>query len=359
MKQKAQRILLSDCIFDAVHEEPFSGYLAIADDRIISIGKGGIPDELCDENTDIINCLGKTITPGLIDVHCFFTGYVVRFLGEDLSGCRDEKEVFNRLDRKKDPILAHGLRFDISRKSLDQKYPGKAVILFHEGCETCSMNSKAIDDFHFVPERCYPEAYVGIFPYILGDHPFITRQFMDYMRMMNSRGITSIKEMGFDDFYTFTQVLEEMEKDGKLTLRVNFMSQPVARETDLEYGIMMREKFHSDRLRFSGFNQMTDGSVSEYNAELKRPYESEDSCCHMAIDWPSLKTATLKADAQGFRFSLHAQGDGAIAKVLDIYENCERDEEGRVKNRHAITDLEFSDPKDLERMGRLGVIAEI
>ena len=28
-------------------------------------------------------------------------------------------------------------------------------------------------------------------------------------------------------------------------------------------------------------------------------------------------------------------------------------------NRHAITDLEFSDPADLERMGKMGVIAEI
>ncbi len=104
---------------------------------------------------------------------------------------------------------------------------------------------------------------------------------------------------------------------------------------------------------------MTDGSISEYNAQLKKPYENDDSRCHMSIDWARLKADTLKADAEGFRFSLHAQGDGAIAKVLDIYENCERNEDGKLKNRHAITDLEFSDPKDLERMGRLGAIAEI
>ena len=32
---------------------------------------------------------------------------------------------------------------------------------------------------------------------------------------------------------------------------------------------------------------------------------------------------------------------------------------GKLINRHSITDLEFSDPTDLERMGKLGVIAEI
>ena len=359
MKQKAELILVSDCIFDAVSEEPFSGYLAIAKDRILDVGKGPIPEELCDENTRIVNCPGRTITPGLIDVHCFFTGYVVRFLGEDLGGCGNEEEVFAKLTAEKDPILGHGLDFRISCERLDAKYPDRAVILFHEGCETCSMNTKAIDEFGFTPERCYPEAYVRIFPYILGDHGFIAKQFRDYMRMMNSRGITSVKEMGFDDFYSFTEVLEQMEKDEELTLRVNFMSQPVAEDMDLEYGIRMRERYHSEYLRFSGFNQMTDGSVSEYNAELKKPYENDDSCCHMEISWDKLKADTLKADENGFRFSLHAQGDGAIARVLDIYEECERDEQGKVKNRHAITDLEFSDPKDLERMGRLGVIAEI
>ncbi len=359
MEHRAQLILLSNCIFDAVNKEPFSGYVAIAEDRIIDVGKGDFSKDLCGENTRIVDCRGKTITPGLIDVHCFFSGYVVRFSGEDLSECRNEKEVFEKLDGKKDPILAHGLTFDISKKSLDARYPNSAVILFHDGCETCSMNAKAIEEFHFDPEHCYPEAYVGIFPYILANHPFIAKQFKDYMRRMNSRGITSIKEMGFDDFHTFTKVLEQMQKDDELTLRVNFMSQPVAADMDLEYGKRMRESFHSEKLRFSGFNQMSDGSVSEYNADLKKPYKNDSSCCHMFIDWDKLKADVLKADAEGFRFSLHAQGDGAVAKVLDIFECCRRDENGRLKNRHAVTDLEFSDPGDLERMGKLGVIAEI
>ena len=45
--------------------------------------------------------------------------------------------------------------------------------------------------------------------------------------------------------------------------------------------------------------------------------------------------------------------------MLDIYETCRRDGNGRLVNRHAITDLEFSDPADLERMGCLGAVAEV
>ena len=80
---------------------------------------------------------------------------------------------------------------------------------------------------------------------------------------------------------------------------------------------------------------------------------------HKTLIGNLLANDTFKADAEGFRFSLHAQGDAAISKVLDIYDSCQKDENGKLINRHSITDLEFSDPTDLERMGKLGVIAEI
>ncbi|GAA4654661.1 hypothetical protein GCM10023142_17990 [Anaerocolumna aminovalerica] len=48
----------------------------------------------------------------------------------------------------------------------------------------------------------------------------------------------------------------------------------------------------------------------------------------------------LAADAEGFRFSLHPQGDGAICKTIDIFDSCIKDDNNKLVNRHAITDLE-------------------
>ena len=76
----------------------------------------------------------------------------------------------------------------------------------------------------------------------------------------------------------------------------------------------MREKYHSDFLSFSGYNQMSDGSVSEHNAYLKKPYEDRNTICAMEIDWKQLEEDVIEADRKGFRFSLHCQGDGAIEK---------------------------------------------
>ena len=242
MSKYADLVLQSNCVFTAAGEEPFAGFVAVAGSKILCVGHGAPDGAILGPNTRVLSLGDRTISPGFSDVHCFFTGYSVGFLGADLSACKTEAE---------------------------------------------------------------------------------------------------------------------LEQAGELTLRVNFMSQPVAEEADLAYGRAMREKFTGEFVRFSGYNQMTDGSISQLCGDLKQPYNCADTCCAQNIDWDSLARQTRAADAEGFRFSLHAQGDAAIAKVLDIYETCRRDAQGRVINRHAITDLEFSDPRDLERMGAMGVIAEI
>ena len=52
------------------------------------------------------------------------------------------------------------------------------------------------------------------------------------------------------------------------------------------------------------------------------------------------------------------RGDGAVGKITEIYQKCKK-VQGKLKNRHAITDMEFTDPKDLEILGRIGVTAEL
>ncbi len=193
----------------------------------------------------------------------------------------------------------------------------------------------------------------------LNDRPFIEREWKEYMQLLNSRGVTSVKEMGFDDYAGFTDFLKEKEEKGELSLRVSFMSQPDSQPVNIEYGREMAEKFTGEYVRFSGYNHMTDGTIASGAGELKKPYEGTDITCYQEIDWAGLEEAALKADAAGFRYSLHAQGDGAVKKTLDIFEKCRKNPDGTLKNRHAITDLELTDPEDLERMGKLGVVAEV
>ena len=127
---------------------------------------------------------------------------------------------------------------------------------------------------------------------------------------------------------------------------------------DLAYGKEMKKKYHSDFLRFSGYNQMTDGLIVSEEADLMEPYEGKDYCCQKNIDYALLEEDVLTADREGFRFTLHSEGDGSFHKILQIYDKCEK-ENGRLKNRHGITDLELTGAVDEEKMAQLGVFGEI
>ncbi|SFO29106.1 hypothetical protein [Anaerocolumna aminovalerica] len=113
----------------------------------------------------------------------------------------------------------------------------------------------------------------------MNERDFSVPEFKNYLSMMNSRGITSIKEMGFDDYYDFTEVLKELEEKEELTARVHFMSQPVSALMNLEYGQKMRNMLKDEFVRFSGFNQMTDGSISQLKGDMKQPYLCKNTCC--------------------------------------------------------------------------------
>ncbi len=365
--QKADLLLRSNAIFSAAGTVPEPGYIAVAGDRILACGNDA-GEEYIDQKTVVHDLGDRLICPGFTDVHCFFTGYLLTVAGADLGNCRSADEVletaaaWQKAQRPGATVLGRGAgpSFEgLTTEKLNQVFGRIPAILFMAGGESCYMNDAAKETYHFTPDTCWSESYWRLLQYLLNDREFSVPAFKQYLAMMNSRGITSIKEMGFDDFYGFTDVLAQLEEEQALTARVHFMSQPVGAPMNLTYGRRMREKFTGRFVRFSGYNQMTDGSISQLEGEMKTPYLCADTCCAKDIDWNSLREDTLAADRENFRFSLHAQGDGAIANTIDIFAQCQRNNDGTIKNRHAITDLECSDPADLARMGELGIIAEI
>ncbi|MDD3416890.1 MAG: hypothetical protein PHY47_23330 [Lachnospiraceae bacterium] len=110
------------------------------------------------------------------------------------------------------------------------------------------------------------------------------------------------------------------------------MSQPVKYHTNIEYGIRMKEKYNSEFFAFAGYNQMTDGLIVLGEGDLLEPYEGSESRCAKQVDYMILKEQVLEADSKGMRFTIHSEGDGAFRKILDIFEECEKTEDGKLKN---------------------------
>lgn len=365
----ADEVLVSTCIYDSVSKEPYAGYVVIKGDSILEVGKGEVPEKYRDESVTYHDYKDATICAGFGDTHTFFTGFIIDNLGIDLTGT-DELDQLEDMVRK--AVSAEGVKVVFgnhlcpelaglrqTEELLNEVSPKVPVVLFVPGHGTCAMNQRAREEYGFSPQACYSEALYKIMGIYLNDKTFVDEQLTAYMHMLNARGVTSVKEMGFDDFYGFTDLLKEFDEEKKLTLRISFMSQPVGAPANIEYGKKMREKFQSEFVRFSGYNQMTDGLILARQGHLTEPYEGTSTVCEKEIDYDTIEKEVLLADENGFRFTLHAEGDGAFRRILDIYEKCRRNEDGSLQNRHGITDLELTMPEDEERMAALNVFGEI
>lgn len=159
MDQYADILLRSDSIFTASGQAVFSGHVAIADGRILSVGSGNCPDSLINADTKIYDLGSRTVSPGFSDVHCFFTGHSAGSLGVDLSSATNCNELVkmaadhaHSIPADK-PVLGHGWNAETihpkGTSELDKAFGSRPVVLFAAGCETCWMNQAALDKYQF------------------------------------------------------------------------------------------------------------------------------------------------------------------------------------------------------------------
>ncbi|ADK67739.1 Amidohydrolase 3 [Olsenella uli DSM 7084] len=370
MRDRSDRlVVLSQNVFPATGTGSLDGFVATEGNRIVAVGPRGDARPYVDAATRVIDAGERTVLPGMTDNHTFFAGWALLSLGCDLSHAHDVRVAIEALLAfaqplgEGEPVFGHGWNagdFGPDAASiLDEAFPDRPVVAFTADRGTCWMNTAARERYGFSPDECYAEKTWRMMGDYLRD-PRMRGLYHQYMRMLNARGITQIKEMTFDDYYGFADVMERMERDDELTVRVSMMSQPVGRGMDLEHGRRMRERFRGPFVSFSGFNRMTDRSIGSGMAELKEPYlDDPGSRCGASVEWGLIEDELEAADDAGFRYSLHCQGDAAVAHVVELYGRCRKGDSGRLLQRHAITDLELADPEDIERLGALGGVCEV
>lgn len=366
MKKKADMVLRSDRIFTGSAADGVKdGFVAVCENRILAVDEWNAHTDYLDEHTQIYDLRGKTVTPGFVDNHVFFMGYMWQHLGTDASGVTDEKSLKELLTAYEtqlapdEPLFGHDLddELELDGNLLETWFPGRAAIVFRESREGCLMNWEARERYGFDEENCYAEACWRLFRELVGDREQAKEEYLEFQDMLASRGITGIKEIGFDDYYGFTDVLKELEDSGRLKHRVYLVSQPVGSDVDTLYGRQMQEKFQKDCVKFMGYNIMVDGDIESGEGDILDGYpESEDLLPYTPPCYEALKESVKKADKCGFRCALHAEGDRAVRKTLDIFEECQK-ENGKRDARHAVIDMELVDPADIRRMKENNITA--
>ena len=311
MDEKADMILRCDRIFTGnAQEELKDGFVAVSGSWILAVDEWTNHAEYLDNETKIYDLRGKTITPGYVDNHVFFMGYMWQRAGADTSGAEDAVTLKDILMAYKDqlspeaPLLGHGLDdgIELDRDIFETWFPERAAVVFRESRETCLMNQKARERYDFDEDSCYAEACWRVFQELVGNKAQAKQQYLEFQDMLASRGVTGIKEIGFDDYYGFTDVLKEMEDSGELKHRVYLVSQPVSRDVDIPYGKRMRDTFQKDRVKFMGYNIMVDGDIESGEGDILDRYpKGEKLPEYTPPDYRAIEESVKEADKNDFR----------------------------------------------------------
>ena len=167
-----------------------------------------------------------------------------------------------------------------------------------------------------------------------------------------THGVTSVQD--FSDWQDFL-VFEQMEKEGKLHLRI---SEWLPFKDSLEE-LNAHRAHHdiNDPLLHTGFLKgFMDGSLGSRTAAMKAPYADDPSNTGLPqYTQDQLNKMAVERAAAGFQLGFHAIGDKATSMALDAYSQPGISSTARNRIEHA----QVVDPADIPRFKKLGVLASM
>ena len=167
-----------------------------------------------------------------------------------------------------------------------------------------------------------------------------------------AHGVTSVQDFSdWDDFLIY----EELEKDGKLNLRI---TEWLPFKSPLGDLIKMRAHHDaSDPMLHTGFLKgFMDGSLGSRTAAMKAPFTDDPTNTGLPqYTQEQLNKLAVERAQAGFQLGFHAIGDKAAAMALDAYSQPGISTSARNRIEHA----QVVDPSDIPRFKKLGVIASM
>lgn len=363
--------------------------VAIANGRFVAVGTAADVARLAGPSTRTIDLHGRSVVPGLGDNHLHNAGGgpgialasartlddVYRAIRARVGQSEPGELLVSNSDWHEAQLTEHRLPL---RRDLDRVAPVNPVVLIRGGHEYI-LNSAALRKWNITEQT--PEPSGGRIsryedgtlngelvdrarnlvtlppppPRTLEER--IAAQAAEY-RTLHAAGLTSVRHPGISpDEY---RVLQEMQKRGLLTMRVNALLRP---DRDLDAPAVtaylenarLRPDEGDEWLRIGGVKLAIDGGFE--GGFMRDPYlepwgEGGKYRGLQTVPAPRYTAIVRAINAAGWRVATHAVGDAAIDQVLDAYEAADRDRSIRGR-RWAIEHAFIARPDHFPRMKRL------
>jgi len=148
-----------------------------------------------------------------------------------------------------------------------------------------------------------------------------------------------------------------LEESGRLRLRCWMCLS--GEHLDQAAALGLRTGFGGQRLKVGHLKYFMDGSMGSRTAWVMDPYPQGD--CGLAVcSMEEMALALEVADAAGLTACVHAIGDRAVKELIDIFESLKA--RGRSLDHpapHRIEHCQMIQPRDIQRLSRLKVTASV
>jgi hypothetical protein len=332
--------------------------VAVKWDRIFMVGSNREISALATPETRILDLQGKTLLPGFIDTHNHlgFYAYLVssvdcraatgtRTIGDIIGKLRDTAETTPPGQWVRGFGYAHyhlEEKRPITRADLDRASTRHPILLIHVSGHAGVVNSRALEMFGYTAETPDPPGGIvrkdpatgepngileesallnmlqGLFAQDFMGWP-LERQIQAVetaIEYYNRAGITMLHE-AYSTPHS-TNLLQEMERQGRLNLRVYTMTIDYAAQTLLDAGI--RCGYGTPMVKIGAMKTFMDGGMSNRTAAISKPYENSNETGIFLSTPEEMLEKIRKFDSAGYQVAVHAQGDAALEALIDAFE---------------------------------------
>jgi predicted amidohydrolase YtcJ len=121
----------------------------------------------------------------------------------------------------------------------------------------------------------------------------------------------------------------------------------------------LKTGFGNDYLRLGDLKVFADGSLGSQTAEMSEPYHGQPGNFGISVlSRDELQDIMGRASEAGIACAVHAIGDAANRKVLDVFAQLRANGVGE-RLRHRIEHAQLLRPDDIPRLKELGIIASM
>ncbi|MGE5533244.1 MAG: amidohydrolase [Bacillota bacterium] len=344
--------------------QPLAQAIAIIKNRILKVGTNQEIKKLIAKNTKVVSLDGKTIVPGLIDTHIHVADFGRCQMWLDLSGAHSIKTLQSLLKEKAKQIppgkwiVGRGWNENcfkekrlLTLSDLDTAAPDNPVILYHGAVYACVVNSKALAVAGVTSKTAVPLGGIidktetgELFGVFRGSATNMIWQVVpepSLEELANTTavacqkivesGITSVNWIILQE--KELTLIQTLHKQGKLPFRVNVI-------VPFEF-LNLVSRFASNDplwLRLGGVIIFTDGYLDSKTAALIKPYNDDpNNIGKMLCTQQELATSVEQVLTYGLQPVIHAMGDRAIDKALNVIEQFPKEVRFRIEQAAVLS----------------------